>query len=207
MGLGLAGWMAGTIFIAALWMMLAIALNRSPGRSLGPADQVTLARAVLVGAVTALVADAPTTGPAVGVLVAAAVVALLLDAVDGRVARYTGTVSVLGARFDVETDAFLVLVLSVRAIGAVGAWVLVIGVLRYAFVVAARIAPWLRADLPASSVRKLVGALQGCVLIVVATGSLPAVVSLAATVVASVLLGWSFGRDVGWLWRRRAAAG
>ena len=36
-----------------------------------------------------------------------------LDAVDGQVARRTGTVSALGARFDMEVDAFLILVLSV----------------------------------------------------------------------------------------------
>ena len=40
-------------------------------------------------------------------------VALALDGVDGQVARRTRTVSALGARFDMEVDAFLVLVLSV----------------------------------------------------------------------------------------------
>ena len=43
-----------------------------------------------------------------------AVVALALDAVDGRVARRTGTVSPFGARLDGEADAFLMLVLSVH---------------------------------------------------------------------------------------------
>ena len=49
-----------------------------------------------------------------------ATVALLLDAVDGQVARRTNTVSALGARFDMETDAFLVLVLSVYVAPIVG---------------------------------------------------------------------------------------
>ena len=51
-------------------------------------------------------------------------VALALDGVDGQVARRTGTVSALGARFDMEVDAFLVLVLSVHVavlVDAVGA--------------------------------------------------------------------------------------
>ena len=41
--------------------------------------------------------------------------ALALDGVDGQVARRTGTASELGARFDMEVDAFLILVLSVAA--------------------------------------------------------------------------------------------
>ncbi|GAA4940924.1 hypothetical protein GCM10023238_03240 [Streptomyces heliomycini] len=40
-------------------------------------------------------------------------VALILDGVDGKVARRTGTSTPLGARFDMEVDAFLILVLSV----------------------------------------------------------------------------------------------
>ncbi len=206
-GLGPAGWLAGTAFAATLWITLTVAVNRSPGRSLGPADRVTLLRAVLVGTVTALVADGASAGTATGVLVGVAVVALLLDAVDGRVARRTCTVSALGARFDVETDAFLVLVLSVRATGSVGAWVVAIGLLRYVFLLAARIAPWLRTELPVSNVRKLVGALQGCVLVVVASGGLPGAVPTILAGAALLLLGWSFGRDIGWSWRHRAAVG
>ena len=46
--------------------------------------------------------------------------ALLLDAVDGGVARRTGTVSGFGARFDMEVDAFLILVLSGYVAGRLG---------------------------------------------------------------------------------------
>ena len=64
-------------------------------------------------------------------LVLLASVALALDAVDGRVARRTGTVSALGGRFDMEVDAFLILVLSVQVARDHGLWVLVIGAARY----------------------------------------------------------------------------
>ena len=37
---------------------------------------------------------------------------LILDGVDGRVARARGEVSAFGARFDMETDALLLLCLS-----------------------------------------------------------------------------------------------
>ena len=66
-------------------------------------------------------------------LVALTVPALVLDAVDGRVARRTGTVTEFGGRFDGEVDAFLILVLSVAAAPTVGWWVLAAGVVRYAF--------------------------------------------------------------------------
>ena len=62
----------------------------------GPADRVTLTRAALVGGVAALTVDAVAGRSPVGSLVALAAVALVLDAVDGRVARRTGTASPLG---------------------------------------------------------------------------------------------------------------
>ena len=106
---------------------------RSGRRTLGAANRVTLTRAALVGGVTALVADALVGSPNIPVIVGLAVVALILDGVDGWVARRTRTVSALGARFDMEVDAFLILVLSVYVAGSVGPWVLAIGAARYAF--------------------------------------------------------------------------
>ncbi len=91
---------------------------------LGPADRVTLTRALLVGAVTALIADGFTRSVPVTVIVTIASVALVLDAVDGKVARRTRTASSFGGRFDMEVDAFLILVLSVyvsQVAGVVGA--------------------------------------------------------------------------------------
>ena len=114
---------------------------RSASPGLGPADLVTLGRAVLVGGVTALVADWLVTGRMpTAVLVALAAVALALDAVDGRVARRTGTASARGARFDMEVDAVLVLVLSGYVAALLGPWTLAIGAMRYVFAVAGRIA-------------------------------------------------------------------
>src|SRR5205807_1888028 len=124
-----------------------------------------------------------------------------LDAVDGRVARRTGTVSALGARFDMEVDAFLILVLSVHVAFSVGAWVLVIGTMRYAFGAAAWFVPWLRAPLPASYARKTVAAIQGIVLVVAGVLPVPGAIVLVALALAA--LTWSFGRDVRWLHRNR----
>ncbi|NBM16247.1 CDP-alcohol phosphatidyltransferase family protein [Streptomyces sp. GC420] len=201
-GLGPAGWLTGVAFTAATWAVLDRALSRCWLSSFGPANRVTLARATLVGGVTALVADSFESPPPVTVLVALTAVALVLDAVDGRVARRTGTSSALGARFDMEVDAFLILVLSVHVATSLGPWVLCIGVMRYAFVAAARVLPWLRAPLPPSHARKTVAALQGIALLAAAPGVLPRPPAFAAVLLALGLLVWSFGRDVRWLWKQ-----
>jgi len=201
-GLSPVGWVAGAAYALAIWAILNTALRRSGTSSLGPADLVTLARAVLVGGVTALVTDGATVGTRVLVLAALASVALVLDAVDGHVARRTGTSSALGARFDMEVDAFLILVLSVYVSLSLGVWVLAIGVMRYAFVAAAWVMPWLSAPLPRSYARKTVAALQGVVLVVVGAGVIPDLLSVVAVALALASLVWSFGRDIVWLWRQ-----
>nr|WP_239154373.1 CDP-alcohol phosphatidyltransferase family protein [Amycolatopsis sp. FDAARGOS 1241] len=205
-GLGAAGWTAGLAYTVGLWALLAGAARKAGARSLGPADHVTLARAILIGGVTALVADHPIGGAPLAVLVPLASVALALDAVDGQVARRTGTSSALGARFDMESDAFLILVLSVLVSATFGYWVLAIGLMRYAFVAAAWVLPWLNGALPPSRARKTVAALQGVLLVAAASHLLPSAAGLGVAALALALLVWSFGRDIRWLRRAAAAA-
>jgi phosphatidylglycerophosphate synthase len=205
-GLGPAGWLTGAAYAVTTCALLALALRRAGARTLGPANRVTLARASLVAGVAALVADS-LTGPApLAVLVPLASVALAMDAIDGYVARRTRTTSALGARFDMEIDAFLVLVLSVYVAESLGGWVLAIGALRYLFVAATPLLPWLRAPLPPRYSRKTVAAFQGVALVAVTSGTLPATWSAVLTGLALALLCWSFGRDIGWLWRSRPRA-
>ena len=165
---------------------------------------MTRARATLVGGVAALAVDSFDRPVPVGVLVALAAVALALDAVDGRVARRTGTATALGARFDMEIDASLLLVLGVYVARPIGGWVLAIGVMRYAFVVATWVLPWMQGTLPPRYWRKIVAATQGVVLVVAAAGVLPRLVTAAALAASLVVLVESFGRDVRWLWQHRA---
>ncbi|MFC5924385.1 CDP-alcohol phosphatidyltransferase family protein [Micromonospora vulcania] len=202
-GLGSAGWLAGAGYAVVTCLALSRGLHRAGSVRLGPADRVTLTRAVLVGAVTALVVDSFARPAPVGLLVAVSAVALLLDAVDGRVARRTGTASELGARFDMEVDAFLILVLSVYVAPATGGWVLAIGAMRYAFVAASVVLPWLSGSLPPRYWRKVVAAAQGVLLTVAAAQVLPGPWTMLVLVAALALLVESFGRDVAWLWRRR----
>ncbi|KUO13039.1 CDP-alcohol phosphatidyltransferase family protein [Streptomyces sp. DSM 15324] len=200
-GMGPAGWVTGLVFAVATWAVLSRALHRSRLRSFGPANRVTLGRATLVGGVTALVADSFESTPPVTLLVGLTAVALILDGVDGKVARRTGTSTALGARFDMEVDAFLILVLSVYVSMALGPWVLLVGAMRYVFVAAARVAPWLNAPLPPSMARKTVAALQGICLLVAGADLLPHSGNVAVMLLALGTLLWSFGRDVLWLYR------
>jgi phosphatidylglycerophosphate synthase len=201
-GLGPVGWLAGIGYTLGLWALLAAAVWRAGVTTLGPADLVTLVRAVLVGGVTALVIDGLWDGATpVAPLVVTAAVALVLDAVDGQVARRSGTASALGARFDMDVDAFLLLVLSVHVATLMGPWVLAIGAMRYAFVAASWIAPWLGSALPTRYAAKVVAAVQGIVLVVASSEIVAHPLAVAVVSTALALLVWSFGHDVVWLWR------
>lgn len=200
-GLSPWGWVAATVYALAVTALLLVAIRHHGRRTLGPADLVTLARVALIGAATALVAD----GAHTATLVAVVAPALVLDWVDGLVARGTRTCSDFGARFDMEADAFLILVLSVQVALRLGPWVLVIGVMRYLFALASWLAPWLGRPLPPSTARKTVAAAQGVVLLVAASELLPETVTTATVTGALAALVWSFGRDVVGLWRTRPA--
>lgn len=202
-GIGLVGWAAG--LTCGVVLSVAVARSASAGRveTFGPADLVTLLRATLGCGVAALVADSFVGDPAVGTLVALTAFALVLDAVDGRVARSTGTATGFGARLDGEADAFLILVLSVYVARGSGTWVLAIGVVRYVFAVAGWVLPWMRVPLPGRYWRKVVTATAGIALTFAAADVAPRAATYAVLAVALVLLAESFGRDVWWLWQRR----
>jgi phosphatidylglycerophosphate synthase len=205
-GLHSAGWLAGAIFAVVTWASLTQAMDRTGQRVLGPANVVTLGRATLVGGVAALVADSLSHRTPVVALVAVASVALFLDGVDGKVARATGSTSPLGARFDGEVDAFLILVLSLFVAASMGPWVLAIGAFRYLFVAASWVAPFLRGSLPRRISRSTIAAVQGIVLVVAASGLVPAAPMEAVVSVSLALLTWSFARDVRYLWLQSTRA-
>ena len=65
-----------------------------------------------------------------------AVLAFVLDGLDGWLARRRGQATAFGAMFDQEADAYLVLLLCVELVVAcnVASWVLIAGALRYVLV-------------------------------------------------------------------------
>jgi phosphatidylglycerophosphate synthase len=203
-GLAVAGWIAGLATGLAAAALLAAARARSDQPFLHPADWVTLTRAVLVAGVAGLVADSFSRPVPVTALVTLCIVALVLDAVDGQVARRTGTATLLGARLDGEVDAFLILLLSVAVSRDYGRWVLAIGAARYALLLAGWLIPWLAAPLPPRYWRKVVAAVEGIVLTVAVSGVTSRLVGMIAVAAALLLLVESFGRDVIWLYRTGA---
>jgi len=171
----------------------------------GAANYVTLVRALLTLALLWVATLEPGsrlawTAGAIGGAIAA------LDGVDGWIARRTGMSSRFGARFDMETDSAFLLVLSVLAFhyAKAGAWVVLIGLMRYLFVAAGWLLPWMTGPLSPTLRGKTVAAVQMVTLAVMLV--LPPRVSTAAAAVALALLVWSFAIDVGRLWRRRGAS-
>lgn len=176
-------------------------------RGLGHANRVTLLRSVLVSLVAGSVI-APQWMPVHALLCCAlALTALALDGLDGAVARRTRSESAFGASFDMELDAFFILVLSVACwIGErAGVWVLAIGLMRYAMLGAARLSPRLRGNVPPSFFAKLVCVLQIAALVIALLPWTPLALASALLAIALVLLTISFGRDVVWLLGRQQA--
>jgi phosphatidylglycerophosphate synthase len=204
-GLGVAGWITGLATGSAAAALLVTARMRSDQPAIFPADWVTLTRALLIAGVAGLVADSFGRPMPVAALVTLSTVALVLDAVDGQVARRTGTATALGARIDGETDAFLILLLSIAVSRDYGGWVLAIGAARYALLLAGWLIPWLAAPLPPRYWRKVVAAVQGIVLTIAVSGLVDRRAGMIAVAAALLLLAESFGRDVIWLYRTGAS--
>lgn len=187
--------------VVALLVLMNLGAHH-PFARFGPANQLTLARAALLALLAGLIGEQGGTAFA-GFAFALAIVAALLDAVDGPVARATGMTSAFGARFDMETDAALLAVLAALAwqLDKAGPWVLASGLARYAFVAAGAVAPWLRAPLPPSFRRKLVCAVQTAVLVTVLAPVLSSPATSILAALALALLLFSFAADVIWLRR------
>ena len=169
-----------------------------PGMRFGEANQVTLLRSGLVCLIaSSLIAggQAPETS---WYLVGLMAVALALDAVDGFLARRLRLSSAFGARFDMEIDALLLLILSllVWQTEQAGAWVLAIGLMRYVFVAASWFLPPLNAPLDPSWRRKCVCALQGIALFACLLPPLDQTKASVIAALALVTLTISFGLDI-----------
>lgn len=194
LGLALAGYVVGAV--------LAVGLMRRafPHPHLGLCNLVTLGRMALAAALLAPLAGAA--APWAVIVVATA--AFALDGVDGWLARRQGQVSEFGARFDMEVDSALALILALNAwvAGTAGAIVLLIALPRYLFAAASTVLPWLDRPMPDRVSRKAICVLQIATLIVL---QWPPVAPLAGLLILAVgaALVWSFGRDVLWLWRAR----
>jgi phosphatidylglycerophosphate synthase len=168
----------------------------------GYPNLVTAGRLVLVASIATLIVR-PATPVAAWTAVVVGTVAALLDIVDGWIARRTGTSTPFGARFDMEVDALLIVTLALLAwqYEKAGGWVLASGLLRYGFVAAGWLLPWLQTPLPPSTRRKTICVVQIVALIVVIGPVVRAPLSTFIAAGGLAALAWSFLVDTWWLWR------
>jgi phosphatidylglycerophosphate synthase len=191
--------------------IMAVAIGRlhasHPLPQFGAANQVTTARAVVVAWLSGLVGEPALPDFALAAALAG-LAAMALDGVDGWLARRRGTATAFGARFDMEVDALLIATLAVLAwqAGKTGPWILLIGLMRYVFVAAGQLRPWLRAPLPPSRRRQTIAVVQMAGLIVVLWPAVapPIAGAVAATALAALVC--SFLVDIRWLHQRRGAS-
>lgn len=190
--------------VTLLWERLP---RHYPHHRFGACNTVTLLRAGLGATLLTplLLQDSDTTDAQGWAIVLVASLALSMDGLDGWLARRDRLTSSFGARFDLEVDAALALILSLLVLdaGTVGPVVLVLGLMRYAFVAASWGLPWLAAPLPDKSGRKVVCVVQIAALIVLQAPIITGSMALAIGASAAAALIWSFGRDILWLWRHR----
>lgn len=189
------------LFLGAVLLVGRHLPEHLPRRQPGPANRVTLLRLALVGLLAGLLAAPAGSGTWLAFALASSV--LLLDGLDGWLARRCRCASAFGARFDLETDALLVLVLCALAwqSGQAGAWVMLSGAMRYLFALVQHIWPRLRQPLPASRRRQSICVLQVVALLgVVCPLTAPPVSTLVAAA-GLTLLAASFGADLLWLRR------
>lgn len=206
------GLMAGGVALAAYGLAAVLAgaamAHDYPHDRLGLGNLVTLIRLGLVGT---LVAPLWTGAAPSWSVLALATLAFALDGLDGWLARRTGLESAFGARFDMEVDSALALVLALNAATGAGMAPILAGVVvgalglpRYAFLAAGLALPWLRHDLPPRFARKAVCVLQIAVLITLQVPGLPPYLVVVMVPAAAAALVWSFVRDGVWLWKARA---
>lgn len=205
-------WAAASLPVGLYAAVAGVCVSRigafHPHASFGLPNLLTLLRLALGALATAvLVTPALAAGawaqPVGWWVLAGAGLALALDGLDGWAARRREMVSRFGARFDMEVDALVTVVLAGFAVahGKLGVWVLLLAAPRYAFLAAQAVLPALRRPLPVSRRRKAVCVAQVGVLAALAappvSGALAASPALA---VLAVLIG-SFAVDVRWCLR------
>ena len=194
---------AAVLFATMMVMAIGFVDRHHPFLRFGPANHVTMIRAMGVALIAGLVGESEV--PRVSAVAAGtAAVLTVLDGVDGWLARRSRMVSAFGARFDIETDALFVLVMSVLVWqhGKAGAWVLVGGMLRYAFVATGWLLPWMARPLQPTYRGKAITVCHLVGLSVALAPLVPTPFSAAVVAATLVALSWSFAVDVGRLWRR-----
>lgn len=207
-------WRGTTIAVlsyALVTFLIVAGLGRhAPHRHFGIANSITLSRAAFGVLLLAVAAEEALGGTRMldtafrWGLTAAAAMTLMLDGVDGWVARRYNMTSGFGARFDMEADGLFLLSLTLIIIvaGIAGPWVLASGLTYYLFRLAGRFWPVLAAPLFRSWRRKAIFGVQASLLIAAIAPSMPVWIAQLCCLTGVVLLLYSFGVDIAWLMGR-----
>jgi phosphatidylglycerophosphate synthase len=194
---------AGATFGAVVLLSFGFLQRHHPFARFGPANQITTLRAILVALVAGVIGEPRIPMVAAGAA-GASVLVTALDGLDGWLARRTRIASAFGARFDMEIDALLILVLSILVwqFEKAGVWVIASGLLRYVFVAAGVAWPWLAEPLPPGRRRQTICVLQIAGLTLAVMPAITPALSTTLAAIALVTLAYSFLVDTAWLWRR-----
>ena len=194
---------AAAFFAVLVAAVVRVAGAQHPHPRFGPANAVTMIRAMLAALAAALIGH-PASPAVLWFVIGLTVLMAGLDGVDGWLARRTRMTSAYGARFDMETDAAFILVLAILVWqhGKAGVWVLLCGLMRYAFVAAGWLLPWLAGPLRATRRGRTVAAGQLLGLGVALAPIVAAPVSAVAAAMTLAALACSFAIDVIWLSRQ-----
>ncbi|MGO1117723.1 CDP-alcohol phosphatidyltransferase family protein [Rhodovibrionaceae bacterium A322] len=131
---------------------------------------------------------------------------LLLDGLDGWLARHLRAETEYGARFDNEVDGLFVMAVSLLLLaqGSVAGWLVVAGAARYGFLLAGRLYPALAVHLPERKKHKTVFVVFSILLIWGLWPGWTAWVGQAVSLSALIYLLGSFALDLRWLVLRRS---
>ncbi len=180
--------------------------NRLPHEGFGRANCITLVRAVLTCLLAGGIGLMAHSDALVWILVAIAALALVLDGVDGWLARKLRECTDFGARFDLEIDALFLLIVSILVyeLDKAGAWIVIPGILRYAHLALAYFWPALALPLPPSRRRKVIYVVFASLMIACLSPVVPPEVSSWLALVGVSVLVLSFAVDITWQIHRAA---
>ncbi len=142
-------WPYVTTAVVSFVTLLALCRGATtPSGSFGWGNAVTALRFALASSIGLLPESVP-----LWALGATVLVVFGLDGLDGWVAKRRGETSEFGAYFDMETDAYFVLLAGIVLLqrGRFGAWILIVGLLRYVYVITLALVPARGGEQPRSS--------------------------------------------------------